>query len=497
MFKSLLISSLVLNIGLMVGRLSGFFRESIMAMTYGVTSEADIVVLMLTVPDLLVNILVGGAMGVVLIPEFNANPDKAKKLLYQAMVFFGVIFTLISATLYWNSYYLIEILAPGFDNKQIVRSSLAIKWVIWLVPLTVLSGVVTSYLHSKNKFIVASLGTLIINITIIIGLVLVYLGFGSIFMLAMFVLLGGLLRLVSQLISSGVHFNFRRYFDVILINKSILSRYLQAFLSGSVLLLIPVVSKAFSSYSGEGSVAIMNYSTRLIEFPLAISITVFVVVLFPRISDSFLNNKKMFNKLVVYGVQIITGISLLIMVALTLLNEHYVDIVYNHGSMTPSDLIYIQRLTLIGMIALPLQGVTLFLTSVFHAQRNTQTPLIINSIGLLIFILIFISNVLDNNLVSIMQTVILVYILTTTLLIVALKIEGLKIQQIFLSLEFVLGLLVSLFLLSLSIIWIENLNMGSGSIMTISIFIGIIFILVFALFNQDFRLFLRKRYYKL
>jgi len=83
MIKSILLSTIVLNVGLLLGRLSGFVRESIVATTYGTSSQADIVVLMLTVPDLLVNILVGGAMGAVLIPEFNSSSGNAKKLLFQ------------------------------------------------------------------------------------------------------------------------------------------------------------------------------------------------------------------------------------------------------------------------------------------------------------------------------------------------------------------------------------------------------------------------------
>jgi len=60
MFKALLVSSLFLNLGLLLGRLSVFAREAFIASAYGATAKADIVVLMLTAPDLLVGILMGG-----------------------------------------------------------------------------------------------------------------------------------------------------------------------------------------------------------------------------------------------------------------------------------------------------------------------------------------------------------------------------------------------------------------------------------------------------
>jgi murein biosynthesis integral membrane protein MurJ len=493
MIKTILLSTLVLNIGLLLGRLSGFVRESIVATTYGTSSQADIVVLMLTVPDLLINILVGGAMGAVLIPEFNSSPNNAKKLLFQTAVFFGIVFTLISTFLYWQSYTLVELLAPGFEDTQTLQASIGLGWVMWLVPLTVLAGIATAYLHSKNKFAVASLGTLIINITIIAGLFLVYFGFGSIFWVAMFALLGGALRLLSQLISVGMKWDPVQSFDSILLNKGILLRYMQAILSGSILLFIPVLARAFASYSGEGGVAIMNYSTRLIEFPLAIAITVFTVTLFPRLSDSFINNKKLYNKLVSYGSQATLGISILIMIALILLSSHYVSVVFNYGHMQTEDLLTIQQLISIGLFVLPLQGMSFFLTAVFHSQKNTKVPLVINSMGLLVFILIYTNSIFGTNHESIMWAMVCSYGLTFVLQLFILKIDDLRIWKAFLNSEFITGLLVSSATLYLLVVWINNANYNSIITLFIAVLAGFISLVILAVFNPEFRVLIKNK----
>ena len=493
MIKTILLSTLVLNIGLLLSRLSGFVRGSIVATTYGTSSQADIVVLMLTVPDLLVNILVGGAMGAMLIPEFNSSPSNAKKLLFQTAVFFGIVFTLISTFLYWQSYALVELLAPGFEDTQTLQASIGLGWVMWLVPLTVLAGIATAYLHSKNKFAVASLGTLIINITIIAGLFLVYFGFGSIFWVAMFVLLGGVLRLLSQLISVGMKWNPVQSFDSMLLNKGILLRYMQALLSSSVLLFIPVLAGAFASYSGGGSIAIMNYSTRLIGFPLAIAITVFTVTLFPRLSDSFINNKKLYNKLVGYGSQATLGISILIMIALILLSSHYVDIVFNYGHMQTEALLTVQQLVSIGLFTIPLQGMSFFLTAVFHSQKNTKVPLVINITGLLVFILIYINSIFGNDLASIMWGMVCSYGLTFVLQLLLLKIDDLRIGQVFLNSEFITGLLVSSVTLYLLVAWVNNANFNSIITLFIAVLVGLLSLIILAVFNQEFRVLIKNK----
>jgi putative peptidoglycan lipid II flippase len=271
--KALLISSLAMNLGLLLGRLSGFVREAFVASTYGATSQADTVVLMLTVPDLLVNILVGGAMGAMLVPEFTQRPKIARQLLYQSLLFFGVLFLMVAVGFYWQTDVLVAMLAPGFTNVQSEHVVVALRWVLWLIPLTILAGVVTAYLHAQHKFAVAAMGTLIINSAIIIGLVLVYYGFGSLSLVAVFVIVGGLLRLLSQL--SLVHFHWSPLVSLKpwQLHRPLVVRYGQAMMSGSLLLLFPVIARALASYEGEGSIAMFNYSMRLIEFPLAIAVT--------------------------------------------------------------------------------------------------------------------------------------------------------------------------------------------------------------------------------
>ena len=153
MLRAILISAILLNLGLFLGRLSGFLREALVAANFGVSFEADIVVLMLTVPDLMVSLLMGGAMGAVLIPAFTQSPANARVLLYQAMFIFALLFCIIAAGLNWQVGVLVSLLVPGFDSFQVQRAASALDLVLWLIPLTVLAGTTTAYLHSKNKFI--------------------------------------------------------------------------------------------------------------------------------------------------------------------------------------------------------------------------------------------------------------------------------------------------------------------------------------------------------
>jgi murein biosynthesis integral membrane protein MurJ len=493
MIKHILFSTLVINLGLLLGRLSGFIRESFVAATFGVSSQADVTLLMLTVPDLLVNILVGGAMGAVLIPEFKAKPDFAKKLLFQVAVFFGVLFTIVSAFLYLNSFLLVEVFAPGFEGEKKLKASTSLSWVIWLVPLTVLAGITTAFLHSKEKFAIASLGTLIMNSSIISGLLFVQFGLGSVYWVALFVLLGGFLRLSSQVFFVGLKWAPISSFDSILLSRKILYRYVGAIFSGSILLIIPVLVRAFSSFLGEGSLAVMNYSSRLIEFPLAIAITVLSVSLFPKLSESFLDNRNLYKNLVGYGSQAILGISILIMITLLTLSSYYIDVIFNYGNMKDEDLIAIEQVISIGLFVLPLQGMAVFLSAVFYSQKNTKTPLIVNFLGLVVFYLTYTSNAFGFELSSIMMSMVCGYGFIFLLQIFLVKIDGEGIFHLILKSEFLTGLVFSSILLYLLISILDTANYNPFLTILLAILIGLLSLFSLAMFNCDFRLMIKKR----
>lgn len=493
MFKALLLSSLVLNVGLLLGRLAGFAREAFVAATYGASAQADTVVLMLTVPDLLVSVLIGGALGSVLIPEFTQRTEQSRQLLYQSLIFFGAVFFCITALLYLFIDVLLLILAPGFSALQFAEAESALRWVIWLVPLTVSAGVVTAYLHAQNRFAIAALGTLIINTCIILGLVLVYFEYGSLKLVATFVLLGGFIRLLSQLTQVKIRWAPFKSLFPILLTKPLMIRYGQAMLSGSVLLLFPVVARAMASYEGEGGVALFNYATRLVEFPLAISITFIAAVFFPRLAQSFTNDAIQHRRLIKYGVQITLGLSMIAVTSLLILKESYASFVYGYGEMQGSSVLTVAMLAGIGLTALPLQGFSGFITSVFNARKNTRTPMILNGTGLIFFLLATNYGLFGQGLAALMWGIVASFALICSLQLMFLKIEEFSWRDVFFDKMFLLGLLCSWLILAGSSYLIQQANLSAWFSLLLVFFVALLSLFVLALFNAELRSALKVR----
>lgn len=487
MIKKILLSSFVLSFGLLLGRLSGFVRETIMAMTYGVTAETDIAVLMLTVPDLLVNILMGGALGAVLIPEFTQRPETARKLLYQSLMFFGGIFVCVTALLHCKTIFLVEALVPGFGPVQLQKASVAVGWVIWLIPLTVLAGGVTAYLHSQNKFAVASLGTLIVNCSIIVGLLLGYYGIGGLELLVLFVLLGGGLRLLSQLWIVRPSWHPLSSLYPTQLTKKLLTRYGQAMLSGSVLLLFPVIARGFASFEKVGSVAIFNFSTRLVDFPLSIAVTFLIIIFFPKLCQSAEEDNALHQRWIRHGVQITLVLSTLAAITLAELSDAYVQLVYGHGNMEYDNLAVISGLTSIGLISLPLQGLSNFLTAVFNSRKNTFIPLVLNGIGLLFFFVLCQFGVLGIGLQALMKAMVLSYGVICVMQICCLKIERIDLSFIILDKSFMTSFVCAAALLAYASYQISIAGYSAWLSLLLACVVATLALISMALCNSELR----------
>ncbi len=487
MLRGLLLSSLVLNIGLLLGRLSGFIREAIVAKVYGVTAEADVVVLMLTVPDLLVNILMGGALSAVLIPEFSQHSDMSRRLLYQSILFFGIIFTGVAAIFYWHIDILVSFLAPGFSEEQSFFAAKAVGGVVWLIPLTIMAGATTAYLQSQNSYAIPALGTLIINSCIIIGLLSIDNESASLSFVAAFVLIGGVLRLLSQLLKAGLSWGPVEGLSPRMINKELLVHYGQAMLSGSTLLFFPVIARAIASFQEEGGVALFNYAVRLVEFPLALAVTFLTAVFFPRLSRSFKADLTEHRALIHYGVQITLALSIVTSVSLIIVSEDYTQIVYGYGGMGDRALVDLRNLTSIGLIVLPLQGLVVFLTAVFNSRKDTRTPLLLNLAGLMFFLLGSDQGLFGEGLMSLMWGMVASFGLIVLLQFCFLKVEGLNWINVMLDKDFVLGIIATLPPLVYFSHMIANYYFSPWISLALVALLAALSLVVLALFNKKLR----------
>ncbi len=289
---SLFWNSVFLSLGIFIGRITGFLRDVTVAAVYGADKEADVAVLILTIPDLLIGILVGGGLSAAFIPEFNKNAGKHRiSLFWQGSLISLAGFSFVTLILTFVHVLIYQMLAPGLDQAQVQTSSGILFVALWVIPVTVLAGMTTAYLNAQNRFVITSLGTAILNLVIIAALIWIQFYGEGMIALGWAIVVGGVIRWMSQMLAMRETFSFRDCFNEYLLHFDLFKRYSHVLLAGAVLVLFPVLARGVASMYEPGSIAIINYSWKLIQFPLGAGVGVIAVVLFPYISRSFENDE--------------------------------------------------------------------------------------------------------------------------------------------------------------------------------------------------------------
>jgi murein biosynthesis integral membrane protein MurJ len=381
-------AGLVISVGLLLGRLAGFLREALIASTFGASAEADITVLLLTIPDLLVNILVGGALSAALIPEFKRlGQPQAAGLFVQASLVVALGFAVIALAASLFSAPLVFAFAPGLDATSLALAASLVSLTLWLIPLTSLAGVSRAYLQSHGRFGMESLGTLIYNLAVIAGLLLVAGRYGGLRLLCAFVILGGLLRWGAQLLVLPRPLFLSRALRERLVGRALMIRFLQASSAGGLLLLLPVVARALASLNGAGAIASFNYALKLTEFALGVTVTVLSVAIFPMLAESFAaRDENRFGRLLSDGLWWLVLLALSTTVPLIWFCRDFVELAYGWGRMTEAALDDVTLLMKIGLVSLPFQGLVSLLAATANARRDAWGPFQASAAALLVFV---------------------------------------------------------------------------------------------------------------
>lgn len=363
--------------GMILGRLGGMLREMLIAARYGASSEADIAVLILFIPDFLAVLLGGGAMGAALIPAFKRLDDGRDAVLFrQASLAGGAAFAALALGLALFAGPVVRVLAPGLPESA-AGGTVAdlLRVTVFAIPLTVLAAVSTAYLQSKGRFAIPAFGTLLFNGALVACLLIPETGLRA---LAVAAILGALLRWGSQAVDvlrARLH-RARRAGN--LISRRLVVAYMQATLTGALAVLLQMVPYALSTLGGGGELATFNYAYKLLMFPVGIGVAVFSVALFPTLAEVFGRTGEGESPAFVSRcLQAVLTLALSMTLVLAVFRQDIATLIYGYGRMTPDDVTLVALLFGLGLIALPAQVMAGAWQSIMHAKSDTRGPLLV------------------------------------------------------------------------------------------------------------------------
>ncbi|MES2508716.1 MAG: lipid II flippase MurJ [Pseudomonadota bacterium] len=283
----------VFSLGLLLlSRVLGLARESVQAAAFGSTGLGDVVIVMFTLPDLLVGILVSGALAYVLLPHW-AQQDAAAQNASQKKV---AIFLLVAGAVLGLGIWLLRdllahALAPGLSDNMKAMSAASLGWSALVLPLAMLAALWTTRLQHERDFVGMYAGNLVVNVILIAGLLEVaWVGqAGAIAALGLFLVFAMFLRMgwLGWRLWLGSARLEAVEAPVVAASPSPLPRariWIWAGLSSGLLLLLPLAGRSIASQGGEGALASFNYAWKLVELPLVLAVQLVASLAFPAIT---------------------------------------------------------------------------------------------------------------------------------------------------------------------------------------------------------------------
>ena len=394
--KNVFAASGMLSFALILGRISGLFREIKIASTYGLSDKADAAIILISIPDLLVNLLVAGGLSAVLVPTFRSlAPEAAAQLHRRALtVSFGA-FGFVALIFYLVPDFILYALAPGFAS-DFPFPHIAIAFVAFSIPITAFSGVTSAYLNANDRFLIAGLGTLVFNVIVITGLMFANDDDGML-ILSLAILVAAAVRWISQLPCVPREAWSIRHERVA--NDDVFVRpFLIGTIATSLILVPPVLVRAAASLLESGNIAAFNYAQKIVELPTGVLLTAISLVALSKLSGYYNDGlHELAKKTVISGIRISLLISCCILCFAYPLMEYIVDLLFNYGKMQERELLKISELTRISILVLPFISITSMLSSMLYSMKRVNAVLYSNIISLILCIFFTIPGIVYSN----------------------------------------------------------------------------------------------------
>jgi peptidoglycan biosynthesis protein MviN/MurJ (putative lipid II flippase) len=285
MFLRLGLISFVL---LLASRVSGLARESAQAAAFGVSGNADIAILMMTLPDLLVNVFFLGGLSYIALPLWASQSPQDRASSQRTMLVWCLgVGTVLAVLLLVARQWVIQTLAPGLSAGFMTTANNGIIWSALLIAPTCLAALWYCRLQFERDFVGLYGWNVLVNGVMILAFVAIHAWFqgdsiavflGLALVLAMALRLGWQWWRLSRLdLPSPAQPAAQTTWPAV-------HQFAWAALAAGLPLTIPLIARTFSAANGEGALAIFNYAIKLVELPNALAIQLVTTLAFPSVT---------------------------------------------------------------------------------------------------------------------------------------------------------------------------------------------------------------------
>jgi putative peptidoglycan lipid II flippase len=290
------------SVGTLVSRIFGFIRDLLTASILGANIYSDIFFVAFKFPNLFRRIFAEGAFTQSFIPSFIKTPLKSLFTFRVTVQFFSflIAFSLL-VTLF--SEFFATIIALGFDAQTIAIAAPLVAINFYYLPLIFIVTLLGSLLQYKHHFATTAFSTALLNIGMISALLL-FQNWDKktiVYALSYGVLVGGVLQVLSHLITIGKYRLFKLFIvgyhaygkkesKIEETNTNFNRSFFHSIVGNSTPQIISFVDTTLASFLVSGSISYLYYGNRIFQLPLALFAIALTTGIFPQITRLLKNH---------------------------------------------------------------------------------------------------------------------------------------------------------------------------------------------------------------
>lgn len=287
--KTILKKTVLVGSSTLLSRFLGIIREVLMVKYLGASGLSDAFLTAYKIPNSLRKIFAEGALSAAFIPTVVAtikrgDKDAVARLMSLVFLVFEGIVLILCALIMNNAHNIIQFIAPGFSEQQIIASIPMLHILMPFIFFISSSALLGGALHAVGHFFIPAIAPVIINIVFIIGICVSLFFNLPVTTLCWFILLSGLIHFIVHLI---MYTKFHFYFGAITrkdfpLFAHIFGKFLLCLPSVSLMEVALFIDTSFASLLAPGSISLLFYANRFIGIPLGVFAIAFSTILLPH-----------------------------------------------------------------------------------------------------------------------------------------------------------------------------------------------------------------------
>lgn len=367
-------------------RLTGFFRDALIAGILGVSGLTDAFFVAFKLPNFFRRFFAEGAFNAAFVPLFSGilvSSGPAAARLYGEKVFALLLFGLTGFVLVFEHFMptIVFLFAPGFESTPerfdlaVTLSRITFPYILFISLASLLSGI----LNSMGKFAAPAGTPIILNLTMIIALLMALLewispGKG----LAWAVFIAGILQLGWLWVSCHLQQMSLKVVPPKLTpeTKLLIRLGVPGAISAGVIQVNLFIDMIFASWLPTGSVSYLFYADRLNQLPLGVIGIAISTALLPELSKHIkAGNLEDAHERQNRAIEFALAITLPAAVGLITLGGPIVTLLFERGAFTSVDSQATGFTLSAFALGLPAYVLVKILSTQFFARQDTKTPM--------------------------------------------------------------------------------------------------------------------------